>query len=154
MFFKILLYGMISYLFGTLFIACYQAVHGIQPAGFHVGYFGHIGCYFFCSPPTMALWIVWPTAEKKRISQNQTGCSYTPDPSPGVIDPQYGKSRPDSQPSFSVSGHSHDPDSLFCGQAPGLSRCGAGDHPRDAAIQRLCCFLLYHRTAQSICFLS
>ena len=47
LFFKILLYGMISYLFGTLFIACYQAVHGIQPAGFHVGYFGHIGCYFF-----------------------------------------------------------------------------------------------------------
>ncbi len=47
LFFKILLYGLISYLFGALFVTSYQAVHGIQPAGFHVGYFGHIGCYFF-----------------------------------------------------------------------------------------------------------
>lgn len=47
LFFKILLYGLISNLFGTLFAACYTAVHGIAPTGFHVGYFGHIGAYFF-----------------------------------------------------------------------------------------------------------
>ena len=47
LFFKILLYGLISYFFGALFTACYTAVHGVIPAGFHVGYFGHIGAYFF-----------------------------------------------------------------------------------------------------------
>lgn len=47
LFFKILLYGMVSYLFGTLFIACYAIVHETAPVGFHVGYFGHIGFYFF-----------------------------------------------------------------------------------------------------------
>ncbi len=47
LFFKILLYGLISYFFGALFTACYSVVHGGGPVGFHVGYFGHIGAYFF-----------------------------------------------------------------------------------------------------------
>lgn len=47
LFFKILLYGLISYLFGAIFTTCYTVVYGIRPSGFHVGYFGHIGAYFF-----------------------------------------------------------------------------------------------------------
>ena len=154
MFFKILLYGMISYLFRNIVHRLLSSSPRNPACRISRGLFWSYRLLFLSA--LLLLWRYGSSGRRrrKRISQNQTGCSYTPDPSPGVIDPQYGKSRPDSQPSFSVSGHSHDPDSLFCGQAPGLSRCGAGDHPRDAAIQRLCCFLLYHRTAQSICFLS
>lgn len=47
LFFKIILYGMVSYFFGALFSASYMLVHQIQPEGFHVGYFGHVGAYFF-----------------------------------------------------------------------------------------------------------
>ena len=47
LFFKILLYGLISYFFGAVFTAAYALVYGAAPAGFHVGYFGHIGMYFF-----------------------------------------------------------------------------------------------------------
>ena len=47
LFFKIILYGVVSYFFGALFSASYMLVYRIQPAGFHVGYFGHVGMYFF-----------------------------------------------------------------------------------------------------------
>lgn len=47
LFFKILLYGLVSYLVGTLFVACYSLVYKMPPTGFHVGYFGHVGAYFF-----------------------------------------------------------------------------------------------------------
>lgn len=47
LFFKILLYGQVSYFFGVLFTACYALVYQGSPVGFHVGYFGHAGAYFF-----------------------------------------------------------------------------------------------------------
>ncbi|MCQ5131008.1 permease [Butyricicoccus faecihominis] len=47
LFFKILLYGCISYLMGALFTACYTLVYQAPPRGFHVGVLGNIGAYFF-----------------------------------------------------------------------------------------------------------
>ncbi len=47
LFLKIVLYGMASHLLGTVFLACYALVYHTTPSGFHVGYFGHIGAYFF-----------------------------------------------------------------------------------------------------------
>lgn len=47
LFFKLLLYAMASYLLGTLFTACFTLVYGNAPRGFHVGFLGYIGTYFF-----------------------------------------------------------------------------------------------------------
>lgn len=47
LFFKLLLYAMASYLLGTLFTACFTLVYGNEPQGFHVGFLGYIGTYFF-----------------------------------------------------------------------------------------------------------
>lgn len=47
LFFKILFYGLISYCFGTLFSFCYTFVYKAPPAGFHIGYLGQTGMYFF-----------------------------------------------------------------------------------------------------------
>lgn len=47
LFFKILLYGCVSYFMGALFEACYTLVYQEHPMGFHVGYLGSIGAYFF-----------------------------------------------------------------------------------------------------------
>ncbi len=47
LFFKILLFGCASYLVGAVFEACFTLVYGQPPAGFHVGYLGYAGAYFF-----------------------------------------------------------------------------------------------------------
>lgn len=47
LFFKILLYAMASYLLGTLFTAGFVLVYGNEPQGFHVGFLGRTGFYFF-----------------------------------------------------------------------------------------------------------
>ncbi len=47
LFFKILLFAAASYLLGTLFEGCWTLVYGNPPDGFHIGYLGYAGMWFF-----------------------------------------------------------------------------------------------------------
>ena len=47
LFYKILLFGCASYLLGALFEACWVLVYRSPPQGFHIGYLGYMGAYFF-----------------------------------------------------------------------------------------------------------
>lgn len=47
LFFKILLFAAASYFLGALFEGCWLLVYGAVPEGFHVGYLGCVGMWFF-----------------------------------------------------------------------------------------------------------
>ena len=47
LFFKILLFAAASYFLGALFECCWLLVYGAVPEGFHVGYLGCVGMWFF-----------------------------------------------------------------------------------------------------------
>lgn len=47
LFFKILLFACASDFLGALFEGCWVLVYGTTPAGFHVGYLGYMGAWFF-----------------------------------------------------------------------------------------------------------
>ncbi len=47
LFFKILLFAAACYLLGALFEGGWQLVYGAGPEGFHVGYLGYAGMWFF-----------------------------------------------------------------------------------------------------------
>ena len=47
LFFKILLFGCASYFLGALLEGCWMLVYGSAPTGFHVGYLGYMGAWFF-----------------------------------------------------------------------------------------------------------
>lgn len=47
LFFKILLFGCASYFLGAVFEGCWFLVYGAAPQGFHVGYLGYMGAWFF-----------------------------------------------------------------------------------------------------------
>lgn len=47
LFFKILLFAAASYLLGALFEGCWALVCGDAPDGFHIGYLGYVGMWFF-----------------------------------------------------------------------------------------------------------
>ena len=47
LFFKILLFAAASYFLGALFEGCWLLVYGAVPGGFHVGYLGCVGMWFF-----------------------------------------------------------------------------------------------------------
>lgn len=47
LFFKILLFAAASYLLGALFEGCWALIYGNAPGGFHIGYLGYVGMWFF-----------------------------------------------------------------------------------------------------------
>lgn len=47
LFFKILLFASASYLLGALLEGCWRLVYGAAPEGFHIGYLGYVGMWFF-----------------------------------------------------------------------------------------------------------
>ena len=47
LFFKILLFAAASYLLGAVFEGCWTLVYGAAPDGFHIGYLGYVGMWFF-----------------------------------------------------------------------------------------------------------
>lgn len=47
LFFKILLFGCASFLLGAVFESCWTLVYREPPEGFHIGYLGYMGAYFF-----------------------------------------------------------------------------------------------------------
>ena len=47
LFFKILLFGCASFLLGSIFEGCWALVYREMPTGFHIGYLGYMGAYFF-----------------------------------------------------------------------------------------------------------
>lgn len=47
LFFKILLFAAASYLLGAVFEGCWTLVYGAAPGGFHIGYLGYAGMWFF-----------------------------------------------------------------------------------------------------------
>ena len=64
LFFKILLYGLISYFFGALFTACYSVVMGAAPSDFMWDILVILVPISFYSLPIMGRSTIWPMAGK------------------------------------------------------------------------------------------
>lgn len=136
LFFKILLFAAASYFLGALFEGCWLLVYGAVPEGFHVGYLGCVGMWFFLFSSYFGAIDRLADGGERMYRPYRLTALLAPLAVLGLT--IWSVTLWGAAASLPCSaGHPHGRNAVLRAEAPAAAGCGNGHHPRHAPYNAL-----------------